>query len=425
MTKRFLILQGPPSPFAKQLGEELSKRGCHVLRINFCFGDWLYWHGEKTLNFRDRANDWPAFLEQIIKRHKITDILYYADRLPYHRIAQRVAGELGIRAISYEFGYLRPDWLILERGGQSIYSHFPKNMNEIKLLAKNKPTPNMQLLYPFPFYVEAANEVLFNLSNYFLWFTFPWYDTDKQYNSLYEYLSYIKRMAKGIFRRSGASKKIETLKKDRAPYFLVPLQMQNDYQIRKNSTYSRLQQFIEEVALSFKSNAPDGARLVFKKHPLDNGMENWARVIENISKKHDLLNRCVFLDGGDLQGLLKTARGVVTVNSTTGLHALQVGTPVKTMGVAIYDMAGVTDQGHLDAFWTNPSMPVRANVKALVKLLAYAIHTKGNFYTAKGRAAAVDGFATRLLEDRVNDGAFVKTPPRIILAEKLGIVIDR
>ena len=283
----------------------------------------------------------------------------------------------------------------------------------------------MKLLYPFPFYVEAANEVFFNLSNYFLWFTFPWYDTDKQYNPLYEYLSYVKRLIKGSLRSRATLKIIETLQKDAAPHFLVPLQMQNDYQIRKNSPYSSLQQFIEEVILSFKENAPDGLRLVFKKHPLDNGIENWARIIEKFSERHDLSDRCVFLDGGNLQGLLKAAYGVVTVNSTTGLHALQVGTPVKTMGIAIYDMNGITDQSPLDAFWSNPSMPVRTNVTALVKLLAYAIHTKGNFYTTKGRAAAVDGFATRLLEDRVNDGAFVKIPPRISLAKKLGIVIDR
>jgi capsular polysaccharide export protein len=425
MTKRFLILQGPPSPFAKQLGEELSKRGNGVVRINFCFGDWLYWHGKNTLNFRGQADEWPKFLKEIIKRNQITDILYYADRLPYHCTAQHVADTMGIRAISYEFGYLRPDWLILERGGQSIYSHFPRCVNEIRMLAENLPTPNMKLLYPYPFYIEAANEVLFNLGNYFLWFVFPNYDTDKYYNPLVEYLSYIPRLIKGNFRSKKARQYIASLEKDKTVYFLVPLQMQNDYQIRKNSQYGNLQEFIEEVILSFKEHAPDEACLVFKKHPLDSGIENWARVIERISKLHDLLDRCVFLDGGDLLGLLKMARGVVTVNSTTGLHALQLGTPVKAMGIAVYDIDDVTDQAPLDTFWSNPLTPDRANVEALVKLLAYAIHTKGNFYTTNGRAAAVDGFAARLLGDKVNDGAFVKIPPRILVAKELGIEIDR
>ena len=151
MSKRVLILQGPPSIFAKTLFRSFKAQGIFALKVNFSIGDWLYFGSKDAVNYKGNLQDWPEQLEQLIKEHGVTHILYYADRLPYHRIAQSVAKKLGVEAISYEFGYLRPDWIIVERGGQSTYSYFPKDIGLIGKLANDLELPDTQLRYPHKF----------------------------------------------------------------------------------------------------------------------------------------------------------------------------------------------------------------------------------------------------------------------------------
>lgn len=102
--KTVLFLQSPPGRFATLLASELSQRNQSVLRINFCVGDWLQWSGGPSFNYRGTFDDWPSYLRAFIREHGVTHILYYGDRLPYHRVAMDVADELGIETIVYEFG---------------------------------------------------------------------------------------------------------------------------------------------------------------------------------------------------------------------------------------------------------------------------------------------------------------------------------
>ena len=59
--------------------------------------------------------------------------------------------------------------------------------------------------------------------------------------------------------------------------------------------------------------------------------------------------------------LLGNARWLALPRATPALVwttlALANGTPVCTMGEAIYDLPGLTHQGHLDSFWANPVAP--------------------------------------------------------------------
>jgi capsule polysaccharide modification protein KpsS len=52
--------------------------------------------------------------------------------------------------------------------------------------------------------------------------------------------------------------------------------------------------------------------------------------------------------------LLQHARGTITINSTVGLSSLHHGTPVKTLGYAIYDMPGLAHEGSLADFLQHP-----------------------------------------------------------------------
>ena len=55
--------------------------------------------------------------------------------------------------------------------------------------------------------------------------------------------------------------------------------------------------------------------------------------------------------------LLTHAKAVITINSTAGISALIHNKPLKVMGNALYDIKGITYQGHLNQFWSSGFKP--------------------------------------------------------------------
>lgn len=406
-----LFLQGPPSLFWKQLAETFEKGGISTHRVNFSLGDQLYWPKSGAINFRRSIKKWPQFLKELIRREKITDILYYADQLPYHRMAREIADELGVMCHAVEFGYLRPDWITLERNGMGRYSHFPVTPAQIHAIAKEVEEPDLTVRYPHTFGQEATNEVIYNLSAYFGRPLFPFYEADKYYDPLVDYLSW-------VFRRFGRRPRLLPegyLEDGKSPFFLLALQMQSDYQIRANSDYGHLSKLLEEVIGSLAKHAPPDVRLVVKQHPLDNGLESWAKLTGRIAAALGVQDRVVYIDSGDLGPMLRQAAGTIVVNSTTGLHSLRAGKPTIALGSAIYDIDGLTHQGGLDSFWAKPAPVDQVLLDDFVKTLAATVQVKGNFYHPEGRQIAADQMVERILAGRVNQpNAFVVPPPRLI-----------
>lgn len=422
--KTVLFLQGPPSGFPRDVAREIEALGHRALRINLGPGDWLYWHDRRAVNYRGRLRDWPAYLEDFVKRHGVTDIVYYQDRFPYHAAAVEVGRRLGVTTIAYEFGYLRPDWITVERDGMSALSRFPDDPAVILAAAKHLPEIDRRRLYPFTFEREAVFEVCYNLSNVFFWGFYPFFSQDKFYHPLAEYVAMIPRLLLSRWRDKDAKMLIDDVVDAGCPYFVFPLQLQSDYQLRYNAPFTHLAEAAEMVMASFAKHAPSESRLVFKVHPLDNGIEPWRKILKHLARHYGLKRRVYIIDGGNLDTLLRNASGALMVNSTTGLHALRVGCPTKILGVAVYDIPGLTHQGSLDTFWREAEPPDQDLLLALEKLMAAAIQVKGNFYTREGRDAAAREMARRIINETVNlPDALVDPPPRVARARSLGLPV--
>lgn len=424
LEKRFLFLQSHPSNFGRELLCHMRESGTAVHAINLSAADWAYRLGIKSDSYWGRLSGWRSYLERYIDCHGITDIVYYADRRPYHRIAHAIAQERGLNAYAYEFGYMRPDWITLEKGGMGAFSHFPEDPNQIVQAAAKLDYELPGGHYPYPFLPEAFNEVAYNLGPVFAPILFPFFERDRYYHPLRDYISYIPRLLVKSRNNDKATTAIQELKASGKPYFVVPMQLQNDYQIRHNSHYTHLSEFVREVLVSFKSYADRDCQLVFKMHPLDNNIERWPHSIMKLARKFGLEDRVVVVDGGNLAHLLKDARGVVLVNSTTGIHAVRMHIPVKVMGIATYDVPGVTDPQSIDRFWQAPRKPNEELLNAALKLMSASIQVKGNFFTKPGKAVAIPEFAHRLMTGDVNGhGAFVPVPPRLQRARRMNVPI--
>lgn len=417
-----LLLQGPPSGFWGELGDGFTSAGAKVLKVNLCLGDRLYWGRRGAIAFRGARKDWPRFLEELIRARRITDILYYGDRMPYHAEAAEVAARHGVRAYAVEFGYLRPGWITLERGGMGAWSHFPNDPATILALSETLPSIDARRLHAHAFGVEAFNEVVCNLVNSFDALFYRSYDPSRFYVPLVEYLSSFLRSARRWRQRPTAAEVEREAASGRWPYALYALQLQNDWQIRANSPFRDQREALDKVIGSLSRCAPPDMRLIVKLHPMDVGMIDWGRETAAIARRHGVADRILFIDGGDLDRLMAQAVAVFVINSTVGLHALRAGRPVKALGIAVYDMAGLTMQCAFDEIWHAPSPPDPRLVDALVKVLGATIQVRGSFYEREGRRRASAEIVRRVLAGEVNEpGAFVYPPPRLAAARVRGI----
>jgi len=398
----FLFLQGEPTPFYKRVGDGLSALGCKVTRINFCAGDQFFWHGPNALNYRGTLSDWPDFFVGFLDSNKVTNLFLCGEQRSYHKIAIEIAHNRGIRVVVTDLGYLRPDWITLEQDGMNGSSRFPKDPKRIMELAKDLPEIDMAVRYKNNLFKIEVLYLLFELANLFLFFLFPHYRrTDNRKHLLQNYLSGFKKFLLSKLNNRRTTKRLRSLKESGVPYFVFALQLEHDYSIISYSPFSGLEEPIRLVIKSFAENAGTNTRLVFKTHPLDTGIRDWERLISQWASEEGLAGRIDFFDGGNLDDMIFGAQGMVTVNSTAGIRALQLGCPVMILGDAIYDIDGMTDRGRLDLYWQQPQKPDPELVDAFIKLMAHTLLVRGVFFNEPGMSAAVNETVRRLHEDKV------------------------
>lgn len=389
-----LFLQGPPSVFWTELADRCERAGARTLRVNLTAGDQVYWRKPGATTYRGSFKRWGAWLRAFMIEHAVTDVLYYADRLPYHVVARGVADDLGVACHAVENGYLRPDWLTVEPGGMGRYSSFPRDPDEILARAASLPEVDTTVRFRHSFGQEAFNEVTWNLLNWAGRVVFPLYRSDRYYNTVVDYLSWLPK----AWRTPALRKRAADVEANEAygPFWLVAMQLQSDYMIRDNAGFGHLRDMLDQVFASFARNAPAGSRLLVKLHPLDNGMENWGGVAPKIAARHGIADRIDVIEGGVLTKLLARAEGTIVVNSTVGLFSLRAGCPTIALGDAIYKIPGLTHHRGLDSFWQDPDRPDPALLQALVKLLAATTQVRGDFYDPAGRHAAAEAIVEKL-----------------------------
>ena len=393
--RTFVFLQGLASGFFEQLGERLTSRGHRVVRVNLNGGDWVFWNRPDGVNFRGRAANWPTFFADLAQARGATDVVLFGDCRPMHRAAIQVAKELRLAIHVVEEGYLRPDWVTIEQGGVNGHSSLPRDANWYRETAATLP-PVVEIEgIPSSFRRRAFADLSYNVGAMLLFWLYPFYRTHRPWHPLVEYVGWAGRLLGQSRAESRAAVAVQRLETG-TPYFLFPLQLDCDSQIRLHSSFSGMREAIATVLASFAVDAPAGTLLAIKEHPLDNGLINWRRVVADVAGQHGIADRLVFLEAGNIDVLVQKSAGVVTVNSTTGTLALAVGVPVITLGSAIYDLQGLTYQGELRAFWLHPTPPDADLFDAFRRVLAHRCLVRGGFFSDRGLTLLTDGAVARI-----------------------------
>lgn len=352
--RAFLFLQGPPGPLLHELATAMRERGMKVERINICAGDRADWP-EPATNFRGRFGDWPVFFDNFLREHQITDILLFGDCRPYHVSARGVAALRGVRTYVLEEGYLRPHWMTLELDGVNGYSRLARNKEW--LIEQARALPPEPFLPPVTatFRRRVRDTARHYIAVHAGRLAFPFYRTHRPGSALMEAAGWgWKYLVRGLRQRQ-TNDVLNRL--EGKSFFLFPLQLSGDYQIRSHSPFPDMRAAASYVMESFARHAPDEAHLLIKAHPFDTSLSNWRSYVRRRARPLGIEERVHFIDGGNLEQLASDAAGMVCVNSTSATLALAAGRPVCTLGEAIYKVPGLTFPHHLDEFWTDPVPP--------------------------------------------------------------------
>jgi capsular polysaccharide export protein len=402
-TRTFLLLQGPASPFLKHLANQLENRGARVRKIGLCLGDVFFWWPKATDFYRGSIENWPVYLKNYIATNHVTDLVMLGDGRPVHAAAADLGIKLGLRVHILEHGYLRPDWLTIELDGMSAHSRFPQQPETIEALAAEQPPVPTDRLFRSSFLTYALYDLAYHVPNVLLgWLIHPHYRTHGPVHPAIEYGGWIWKASTRRRRRRAAEiairRCLQTVDGGRSRFFLFPLQLPGDYQIRNHSPGGDLFTIVEATVASFSRHAPPESRLLFKVHPIDNGLSRWPQRIKLAAHEHGVGDRVFLADGGDTDWLIGQSAGVVTVNSTVGLTALNQRRPVIALGAAIYDVPGLTWQGSLAAFWQHPVAPEPQLLENFVRALAATTQVRGGFIGRDAIEIGAHNVAERLME---------------------------
>jgi capsular polysaccharide export protein len=395
--RSFLFLQGVCSPFFAQLADRLAAGGHRVMRVNFNCGDTVNWLPRDALRYRGKMSEMRPFLDKVYQRYGITDQILFGDRRPVHRPAVDHGEAAGVRTHVFEEGYFRPYWVTLEREGVNGHSLLPRDPDWFWTVGADLPDYGDGEAFSSSFAGRAVHDVFYHSFGFWNPLVFPRYQPHTPVNAAVEYLGYARRLPLLRYYRQRDNALIVDLLARNTPFYLLPLQLNSDAQIRDHSRFDNMEGVIDYVMDSFAMHARPDARLVIKNHPLDMALVNYPKMIRRLSGKHGLEGRVDFLETGDLAALVRHAKGTVTVNSTVGSYALGLACPVVCLSDPIYNLPGLTYQAGLDAFWGGATPPDGELFRRFRNTVIHTTQINGGFYSRKGIDLAVKNSA-RVLE---------------------------
>lgn len=351
---RPLLLQGPMGPFFGQLANYLEASGLSVRKVHFNGGDEHFYRRNDAIRYTSGPEAWEPWLRSLVVRERIDAVVLFGQARPMHRVAARVARELGLRLFVFEEGYIRPHYVTLEVGGVNGHTSLSRDA------ASYKEAPHARLETPQEtaqrFRRMAWYAVRYAVSTAIARPSYPGntHHRDLGVGEAARWLRSGWRKMAHAWRERHVLADL-TRPENSKRWFLLPLQVYNDAQLTDHSPFVDMSDAIGAVMASFAKNAPAQTMLVVKHHPMDRAYRDYSGTIDKLAQRFGLAGRVRYVHDLHLPTLLKHARGVVTVNSTTGLQAMYHGTPVCVLGDCMYAVPGLVHLDGLSTFWRNPA----------------------------------------------------------------------
>ncbi len=373
-----LLLQGPMGPFFRRFADDLERAGARVTKVHFNGGDRLLYGNRGSVDFRGSLDELPAFLRALVEERGIDAAFLFGDARPVHRKARATLEALGVPIYVFEEGYLRPEFITLERGGVNGNSPLPRDPEFYRAYRPARP-PEPARHVGATFWYTALYATLYVIAMALGRARYPSYVHHRELRPAREAFAWVRAGVRKLLYRFRERRVLPALTGALSGrYFLVALQVHCDSQLG-HSRYRSVEHFLTDVVEGFAAHAEPDVRLVVKHHPLDRAYREYGALIASLAERHGLGERLVYVHDLPLPTLLQHARGVITINSTAGLQSIHHGTPVKTLGHAIYDLPGLTHQGPFSEFLRAPGEVDAALYRAFRRYLLAANQANGSF----------------------------------------------
>jgi capsular polysaccharide export protein len=386
--RRPLLLQGPMGPFFSRLADYLVEQGLRVRKVQFNGGDEFFYRRGDALRYTHPVDEWVPWLRRLLLNERIDAIVLFGQARAMHRSAIHVARQMGVRVFVFEEGYIRPHYVTLEVGGVNGHTSLPREADFYR------ESPHPHLVRPRDtrqrFSRMAWYAAVYATATFVLRGRYPHHVYHRDLHPAREGLRWVRS---GIRKLRYAWAERHVLSELTGPmlskrWYLLALQVHNDAQLTEHSPYDDVQQVIAEVMTSFAAHAPAMTELVIKHHPMDRAYRDYGPHITELTQRLRLDRRVRYVHDLHLPMLLKHARGVVTVNSTTGLQAMYHGTPVCVLGECLYAMPGLVHTGGLATFWRDPEPVELGLYKRFRAHVVKRTQLNASFY---GRLPALQG----------------------------------
>lgn len=379
--KNVLLLQGPVGYFFDKLRSALREAGAkNIVKVNYNLADSFFYKTGMIEEFNQPMHHLPVFYHELLEKYKIEAIYLFGDCRPIHKMAIDVFKAFGVDIYVFEEGYLRPNFMTLEKGGVNGNSSMPKTLTPMRDIEKSEKIGHHKQIGYGSFKKMMSFAIIYFSLIYLGKKKFPFYKHHKPvcvYDALCWLISY---MRKPVYRIIDRPVQQHLVKKYHKKYFFVPLQLYNDAQVKNHSNYSDVLDFLEDILVSFARYAADDKRLVIKHHPFDRGHRQYKSFIKKRATALGIQERVYYLHEVNVAKCLRNACGTVVINSTVGLSSLLHHIPVKVMGAACYDIQGLTYQGCLSDFWTSPGTVNDENYQIFRNYILQKTQIEGSFY---------------------------------------------
>ena len=375
-----LFLTGPIGTFFARLSNYLEDNKVRTYKISFP----LYEYGfpkSRLIKFDQDIYLFKNYLKKIIIDKEIKHIFMYGNVLIPHRQALVLVEELKeediyVNTHIFELGYLRPNFVTLESKGINYSSSFIKS-REFYLkqdLYKFFPIPKKHARFRIRKIWKTISFINHSFKNYKI--------VNKEHK-LQPKPIYIWYQIKGFFLKYYFRLNEYKIKKKcfvEDKFFIVILQVSTDSQITEGSDIKHNKSFIYKVIKDF-AKANIDCNLVFKHHPRDRGYTNYLRQIEKLSQEFGVHNKVFYLHDCFLSKIFQNSncKGTVLINSTVGYQSLYHSVPLKSLGIAPYNMEGLSDQKNLVSFFKNPLTVDRLLFNKFYKYILENSQINGNF----------------------------------------------
>lgn len=379
--KNILLLQGPVGFFFTKLDYQFRKKGANTFRVGLNAGDWLFSAKDNYTPYKNTPEEWEKFIFKYLNTHAIDKIFLFGDCRFYQSILIKNAMKLNIEVFVFEEGYVRPNYITLEKYGVNDYSHLSRDASFYRkqkkitidepLDSSPNPVSNWSIVIAYYFIAKLLH------------FKYPNYKHHRNYSAVQEFFYGTRSLIRKVFYKYIDKKHLKTIKHDISKkYYFVPLQTHNDFQILQHSSYGSIEKFIIEVLESFAKHAKDSNTwLMFKHHPIDRGRRNYTKFIYEQAEILNIEKRILTVHDLHLPTCLRNAIGTITINSTVGLSSLYHEIPTITLGNAIYDIKGLTCKDmSIDDFWENYKKPDALLFEKYRNFLIKNTQINGNFY---------------------------------------------